>query len=334
MDKVKKGWKSFLGLNGSTVLLAGIAIMILMEIYLQIARPGHGLQFITGSNISGIIRGRVYIGIVACGMTLVMITGNIDLSVGNMMTMIGCIVAQIMMKTDNAGLTVFAAIGIGALCGLLNGFLVSYLKLNSFITTLGTSSIYSALALMISAGTVLVIPNTASRAFQWLGTAQFGPIHILIVWFILVAVILGFILSRTVFGTRLYAIGSNPIAARFSGIRTKFATTIAYVITGACVGLAALVMMANVLSSNPQASSGKEMDIILAVVLGGVAVTGGKGSVWGTIIGVLFTGILSSALTYLNIDSYLQWVVMGVIMVFALSVDALKGRGVKLWKKK
>ena len=334
MDKLKKGWKSFLALNGSTVFIAMIAILILMEIFLQITKGGGGLQFITGGNITSIIRGQVYIGIIACGLTLVMITGNIDLSVGSMLTMICCVVAKVMMGTDNTLLTVLSALGVGALCGLVNGILVSYLKLNSFITTLGTSSIFSALALMISAGTVLVIPNTCSPSFQWLGSAQFGPIHILIVWFAVVAIILGYILSRTVFGQQLYSIGANPIAARFSGIRTKLDTTVAYTVTGLCAGLAALVMMANTLSSNPQSSNGKEMDIILAVVLGGVAVTGGKGSVWGTIIGVIFTGVLSSALTHLNLLGYKQWIIMGIVMVFALSMDALKGKGGKLWKRK
>ena len=164
--------------------------------------------------------------------------------------------------------------------------------------------------------------------------SSIGPIHILIVWFVVVAVILGLLLSRTVFGQQLYTIGSNPVAARFSGIRAKRDTTISYVITGLCVGLAAVLMMANVKSSNPQAASGKEMEIILAVVLGGVAVTGGKGSVWGTIIGVMFYGVLSAGFTQMNITTYIQWVIMGVIMVAALSLDVLKERGITLWKKK
>ena len=124
------------------------------------------------------------------------------------------------------------------------------------------------------------------------------------------------------------------MTARFSGIRAKRNTTVSYVITGLCVGLAAVLMMANVRSSNPQASNGKEMEIILAVVLGGVSVTGGKGSVWGSIIGVLFYGVLSAGFTQLNLSTYVQWVIMGVIMVTALSIDVLKERGIKLWKKK
>ena len=187
---------------------------------------------------------------------------------------------------------------------------------------------------MLAAGTILVIPDTCDPIFKMLGSTKFGPVSILIVWFAVVAIILGFILSRTVFGKQLYIIGANPIAARYSGIKVNRNITLAYTITGLCVGLAALIVMANTLSSNPQTGTGEEMDIILAIVLGGVAITGGKGSVWGSIIGVLFTGVLSAGFTQLNLNIYVQWVLMGIIMVFALSMDALKGKGVKLWKRK
>ncbi|MDD6023091.1 MAG: ABC transporter permease [Oscillospiraceae bacterium] len=327
-------WSRFMSLNGSAVFIAMLIIMVIFEIYLHIVKGESGLLFISGSNIMSILRQQAYVGIIAFGLTLVMITGNIDLSVGSMLTFMCCVCAKIMMTTDNGLLGIFGTIAIGAICGLVNGVLVSYVKLNSFITTLGTSSIFTALALRLSSGTVLVIPDNCDPLFQAVGVSSFGPIHILIVWFVVVALILGFILSRTVFGQQLYTIGANPTAARFSGIRCKRNTTAAYIITGICVGLAAVLMMANVKSSNPQASNGKEMDIILAIVLGGVAISGGKGSVWGTIIGVLFSGVLTAGFTQMNMSTYLQWVIMGIIMVFALSLDVMKEKGVTLWKKK
>ena len=333
MTKLKAGWKKFNTLNGASMFIAMVAAIIIFEIIQQITKHPGGLVFMTGSNLMAILRQQSYTGIIAFGLTLVMITGNIDLSVGYMLTFLCCVCAKVMMGTDNAALGALVTIGAGVLCGLLNGVLVSYVKLNSFITTLGTSSIFAALALRISAGTVLVIPGDCSAAFQALGITSFGPIHILIVWFVLVAVILGLLLSRTVFGQQLYSIGSNPVAARFSGIRAKKNICLSYVITGFCAGLAALVMMANVKSSNPQAASGKEMEIILAIVLGGVSVTGGKGSVWGTIIGVMFYGVLSAGFTQMNLSIYIQWVIMGLIMVAALSLDILKERGIRLWKR-
>ena len=331
---LKDYWSKFMSLNGASVFVAMIAVLIIFEIYLQLTRGGSGLLFVTPSNLLGILRQQYYVGIIAFGLTFVMITGNIDLSIGSMFTMMCCVTAMTMMKTDSAIAAIVVSLGVGALCGLFNGVLVSYLKLNSFITTLGSSSIFTAIALMLSAGTILVIPDTCDPMFKMLGTAKIGPISILIVWFVVVAVILGYILSRTVFGKQLYVIGANPVAARYSGIKVNRNTTIAYVITGVCVGLAALIVMANTLSSNPQTGSGEEMDIILAVVLGGVAINGGKGSVWGTIIGVLFTGVLAAGFTQMDLNIYVQWVLMGLIMVFALSTDALKGKGGKLWKRK
>lgn len=327
-------WNKFMSLNGAAVFIAMIAALILFEIYGQVTRGGNGLTFITVSNLMGILRQQVYIGLIAFGLTLVMITGNIDLSVGNMLTFTCCVAGSFMLGTNNGILSIVGTLAVGALCGLLNGILVSYVKLNAFITTLGTSSIFSALAQMMSSGKVLVIPADSDPVFSVLGNVSFGPISILIVWFILVALVLGFILSRTVFGQQLYTIGANPTAARFSGIRSKRNTMIAYVITGLCVGLAGALTMSNVKSANPQAASGKEMEVILCVVLGGMSINGGKGSVWGTIVGVLFYGVLSAGFTSMNLSEGQKWVIMGIIMVVVLSLDALKGKGVKLWKKK
>lgn len=329
-------WKKFMSLNGSAVFLAMIAYIILVEIIMQVtgAGSGEGLKFITASNFMAVLRSQVYVGIMACGITLVMITGNIDLSIGNMMTFLGCICAGMMMDVGSGPLAIVGTLALGALCGLFNGVLVSYVKLNSFITTLGASSIYGALALLYSKGKFLVVDEGKSAFFDAFGLTTFGPVHILIVWFAVVVAVVGFVLSRTVFGQRLYTIGANPVAARFSGIRSKRDTCLAYVITGLLVGLAAAITIANVHSINPQSTSNREMDVILAVVLGGTSVLGGKGSIWGTVIGVLFAGVLSSGFTQLNITQYAQWVIMGIIMVAALSLDVLKERGIKLWKKK
>ncbi len=327
-------WTKFMSLNGAAVFIAMIIAIIVFEIYGQVTRGGGGLVFMTPDYLMSILRQQVYIGLIAFGLTLVMITGNIDLSVGNMLTFTCCVAGWMMINTNNGVLSIVVTIAVGALCGLFNGVLVSYVRLNSFITTLGASSIFSALAQMMSSGTVLVIPPDCDPLFSAFGTTNFGPISILIVWFVVVAVVLGLILSRTVYGQQMYTIGANPIAARFSGIRTKRNTLIAYAVTGLCVGLAGALTMANVQSANPQAASGKEMEVILCVVLGGMSITGGKGSVWGTIIGVMFYGVLKAGFTSMDLSEYQTWVIMGIIMVAVLSLDALKGKGVKLWKRK
>ncbi len=327
-------WSRFMSLNGAAVFIALIVAILLFEIYGQVTRGSGGLTFMTASNLLGILRQQVYIGLIAFGLTLVMITGNIDLSVGSMLSFTCCMAGWMMMNTDNGVLSIVVTIVVGTLCGLLNGVLVSYLKLNSFITTLGTSSIFNAFAQMMSSGTVLVIPADSDPAFSAFATTNFGPISILIVWFLVIALVLGFILSRTVYGQQLYTIGANPAAARFSGIHSMRNTMIAYMITGLCVGLAGALTMSNVKSANSQAATGKEMEVILCVVLGGLSISGGKGSVWGTIIGVIFYGVLSAGFTSMDLTEYQRWVIMGVIMVVVLSLDALKGKGVKLWKRK
>lgn len=323
-----------MSLNGAAMFIAMVIIIILFEIILTITKGSAGMSFITPTNLFSILRQQAYTGIIAFGLTLVMITGNIDLSVGSMLTFLCCVCAKIMMGTDNGLLGIFGTIAAGAICGLINGVLVSYVKLNSFITTLGTSSIFTALALRISSGTVLVIPD------NWRSPVP-GHRHYLLragTYFncLVRDRCRGAGSAAQPHGLRTAALYHwlQPGDSRFSGIRAKRNTTVSYVITGLCVGLAAVLMMANVKSSNPQASNGKEMEIILAVVLGGVSVTGGKGSVWGSIIGVLFYGVLSAGFTQLNLSTYVQWVIMGVIMVTALSIDVLKERGIKLWKKK
>ena len=184
-------WSKFMSLNGSSILIATVAAFILFEIVLQVrSGGGSGLIFMSPANLMLILRQQVYIGVIAFGLTLVMLTGNIDLSVGNMLTFLCCLCAKIVMSTNNVAMALLGTMGVGLVCGLFNGVLVSYVRLNSFITTLGASSIYSALAIMVSAGTVLVIDTNASPAFQALGKTSFGPVHILIVWFVVVAIVL------------------------------------------------------------------------------------------------------------------------------------------------
>lgn len=321
-------WSKFTSLNGSVVFLAMIFILVIIEVFMQISGTGagSGLKFINASNLLSILRQQVYVGIMACGITLVMITGNIDLSIGNMMTFLACVCGGFMMNTENGAMAVIVTLVAGALCGLFNGLLVSYVKLNSFITTLGAGSIYGALSLVYSNGRIFVVESGISPFFDALGNTSIGPFHILIFWFLLVVAVLGIVLSKTVYGKRLYTIGANPTAARFSGIRSKRDVCIAYVITGITVAVAATVMMANIKSINPQSTSNREMDVILAVVLGGTSVLGGKGSVWGTVIGVLFSGVLTAGFTQLNVTTYVQWIIMGIVMVIALSLDVLRGR--------
>lgn len=320
-------WQNFMSKPGAGVFLALIAFIILISI---VAPMVTGSQFLTFNNIIQIFRQQTYIGIIACGMTLVMITGNIDLSVGSQLTMMTVLCAQISQVCGDLAIPITLVIGLG--CGLLNGILVSGLKLNAFITTLGTGSIYGAMALILVTGHTL---RASTALFDALGKGSiFGVVPVPVVVLLVVVLVFAFLLSRTVFGQRLYAIGANPVAARYSGIRSRRDVAITYILNGLCCALAAVILLARSESANPQIGASKEMDIILAVVLGGTSILGGKGSIWGTVVGFLFIGFMSSGFTFLAFDEYFQWIIMGVILIVALAIDVLSEKGVKLWKRK
>lgn len=324
---LKSAWSTFLSKPGAGVFVALIIFIIAISIIAPMVTGG---QFLTWTNIIQIFRQQTYIGIIACGMTLVMVTGNIDLSVGSQLTMMTVLCAQISQTMGDLAIPVTIVIGIA--CGLLNGLLVSGLKLNAFITTLGTGSIYGALALILVSGHTL---RAKTDLFEMLGKGSiFGVIPVSVVVLLVVVLVFAFLLGRTVFGQRLYAIGANPTAARYSGIRSRRDVAITYILNGVCCALAAVILLARSESANPQIGASKEMDIILAVVLGGTSILGGKGTVWGTVVGFLFIGFMSSAFTFLAFDQYIQWVIMGVILVAALAIDVLSEKGVKLWKRK
>jgi ribose/xylose/arabinose/galactoside ABC-type transport system permease subunit len=318
----------FMGISGSGVLIALIVWIALVSIVAPIINPG--ISFNIGSNIISVLKQQTYIGIIACGLTLVMITGNIDLSIGSMLTLMALVCASLVKY--GLFVAVVGTILIGATCGLVNAILVSGLGLNAFITTLGTGSIFGSLAIIYSSGGYIQPP--ANPAFEFLGKGDIGIIPMPVIILVLTVAIFAFVLAKTVFGQRLYAIGANPVSARYSGISARRDVGLTYVFTGATVGLAAIILVANVMSVNPQAASGKEMTIIMAVVLGGTSILGGKGTILGTVLGFVFIGFLSNGSTALGLNQYLQWVIMGVILVVALSADIMKEKGVALpWKK-
>jgi ribose transport system permease protein len=229
---------------------------------------------------------------------------------------------------------------VGLLCGLANGLLVSKLKLNSFITTIATMSVVASIAILYTRSGYIAPTNISGGvldAFKVFGQGKlFGLIPMPIFIFAVVAIICGFILRMTTFGSQLYYYGANPVSAKFSGIRTDLVVTAAYTICGFCCGLAALVTVSRNMSAQAQMGSGIQMDIVLAVVLGGTSIIGGKGSIIGSVIGILFIGFLGNGFTFLGIDnSYTQNIISGIILMVALSVDILSQKGgVKLWKRK
>ena len=323
----RSAWQKFIVKPGAGVFVALIVFVLLVSV---IAPKVTGGQFLTVTNIVQIFRSQTYIGIIACGMTLVMLTGNIDLSVGTQLTLMTVMCAKFSLTMGDWAILVTVLIGLA--CGLINGLLVSGLKLNAFITTLGTGSIYGALALILASGHTV---RAESKLFDAIGKGSvLGIVPVSVIILLAVVLVFAFISGRTVFGQRLYAIGANPVAARYSGIRSRRDVAIAYVLNGLCCSISAVVLIARSVSANPQIGASKEMDIILAVVLGGTSILGGKGSVWGTVVGFLFIGFVSQGFTQLGLSVYMQWIIMGVVLIVALAGDVFSERGSKLWKRK
>ena len=322
-SKLKSYVKRFFALDASAVIVAIVVLIALVSILAPLITGGN---FLTKTNIMNIFRKQTYVGIIACGLTLVMITGNIDLSVGNMLTLL-TVICALLTNSMSPAAAICITLLCGLACGLLNGILVGPLRLNAFISTLGTTSVFYALALIISPGFIL---RADSAVFDAIGNGYVWFIPVPVVIMAVVVAVFWFVLKRTVFGQQLYAIGANQTAAKFSGIRTRAQVLVTYVLTGLCVAVASIVLIARSISANPQAATGKEMDVILAVVVGGTSIAGGKGSMFGTVLGFLFIGFMTTGFTFLGMNEFIQSIVTGVILVAALSFDVIKSRRNKL----
>jgi ribose transport system permease protein len=280
-------------------------------------------NFRTATNLSSVIRQTAVINIMALGMTMVIITGGIDLSVGAILAMGGLLGTMALSKGVAIPVSVLIGILAGAAWGFVNGFLATRLKINSFIVTLGTLGIIRGLTLVFSNGLpVHDIPSSFS--FLGEGTVLFVPF---VLWILLAcAAVVHFILEHTKLGRYSFAIGSNPDAAFYAGIPVAFHTTAIYAICGALTGLAGMIEASRLMTGQPTAGQGYELQAIAAVVIGGGSLRGGEGSVVGTLVGAFIMGLLSNGSDLLGVSPYWQQVIIGAIIILAVSVDELRKR--------
>jgi ribose transport system permease protein len=294
-----------------TLALLFVALMIASE------------HFLEAENLKAVARQTAVINIMALGMTLVIVAGGIDLSVGSILGLAGVLGALAMER----GAGVAAGIGTGMLaglaCGLANGLLVTRLKLNPFIVTLGTLGIFRGLALLISGGLPV---HRVPKPFTFLSDGNL--LYVPFVLWLLAAC--GFavhwLLERTRFGRYVFAIGSNAEAAWYSGVPVAFHTTMVYALCGLLSGLAAMVLAARTASGQPTAGEGYELNAIAAVVIGGGSLRGGEGSVAGTLVGAFIMGLLANGSDLLGVSPYWQKVVIGAVIIAAVLVDELRKR--------
>ncbi len=263
------------------------------------------------------------IGISACGMTLVLVSGNIDLSVGSIMAICGMVVGRLLPPTGSVIPAFLAGLAVAAACGAFNGFLITRIKVNAFITTIATMQIFRGVSYILSKSKTITISNPGMR---WIGRGTTLGIPNALILFILFVGIFFFIAKYTVFGRRLYIIGGNSQAAYLSGINVSRTVFLVYVLNGLVAGVSGLILSSQIGAAMPQSGTGIEFEVISAVILGGTSLAGGKGSLIGTFIGGLLLATLNNGMVMLNIPSYWQAVIIGVVLVFAVSFDVIKNR--------
>ncbi|MBO3141982.1 ABC transporter permease subunit [Dermatophilus congolensis] len=307
-----KTLSTWLSNNGAIVGLALVCLIMF------IATPA----FLTIPNLLNVGVQAAVTAVIAFGMTYVIVTAGIDLSVGSIAAL-SAIGAGWMVTTGAmpGPLALILAPLMGLIAGSVTGTAVAYGKLPAFIATLAMLSIARGLALVISEGRPILMPD----AVNWLGS-NLGPIPVPILVLLLAWAVTAFILNRTVFGRSLYAIGGNEEAARLTGLPVKRTLASVYALSGLYSGIAGLLLAGRLASAQPQAATGYELDAIAAVVIGGASLTGGSGKATGTLIGALVLAVIRNGLNLLSVTAFWQQVVIGLVIAAAVGIDVLRNR--------
>lgn len=279
-------------------------------------------NFLTTDNLVNVVRQSSIIGIIALGMTFIMITAGIDLSVGSVVGLAGMVFAMLAPSTGSAfWLPLVAGLGTGLLVGFLSAALVVWGKILPFLATLATMAIARTAALVITDGQV---ESGLSGPTEWIGAGSVGPVPAPVLLFVIAAVICEFVLSRTKFGAHVYAVGGNEESAQKVGISVSRVLISVYVLGGALAALGGLVLTARLNGAAPTAGTGYELQVIAAVVIGGTSLFGGVGTIRGTVVGVLLLGVVMNGMNLLGVSSYYQQGVQGVILAFAVLLNRWK----------
>jgi ribose transport system permease protein len=300
-----------------------VCLTALILIGFRILFPVSWENFATFDNFASVVRNMAFEGILAIGMMIMLVGGTFDLSVGAMASLIGVITGWLM---KHAGWPVPAAVAMGllvaALGGCLNGLMVAKVRVNALITTLGTMGIFSGLALLIGGPGITFLPPSFSRLGQaeWLGLQ--APVWLLV----LLAMIFHYGLAHTRYFRQFYYMGSNPKAAYLSGINVERLQVISFTLMGLLAGLAGIVYAARVATASSTVGMGKELGAITATILGGASLSGGRGTIRGALLGVLFVALMQNILLIRQVRPEWQGIILGAVLVFAVALDSILNR--------
>ena len=314
MNSIKKQFKE----NQN---LGTIVALVILIVFVSVLNPA----FLQVNNLLNLMRQLIINGFIALGMTFVILTGGIDLSVGSTLALTSAIFAGLLQGGMPTILAILIALGLGLILGLVNGILITKGKLAPFIVTLATMTIFRGLTLVYMDGRPIAGPKD-DFAFQFLGKGQFFGIPFQVILFIIAYLILWILLTKTSYGRKIYAVGGNEKASFISGIKIDKVKILVYVISALMAVLSGLVLTSRLNSAQPTAGSAYEMDAIAAVVLGGTSMTGGSGSLTGTLIGILILGVLNNGLNLLGVSSFYQQIVKGVVILIAVLIDRKRNK--------
>jgi ribose transport system permease protein len=302
-------WKDY----GSLIGLIGIGVVMSLL----------SDRFLPLPNLINIARQVSINAIIAMGVTMVIITGGIDLSVGSLVALTGC-VAIIAMDLPGADFTgILLGLGVGAAAGLVNGILVAYARIPPFIGTLAMLTMARGTALVITDGQPIV---RFDSPYRWLGEGLVAGVPVPILLMVLVLGVTYFLLRHTPLGSYIYATGGNEEAARLSGVKVARVKSTVYLISGLYAALSGMILAGRLGSAQPNTGEGFELDAIAAVVLGGTSLMGGKGLIWGTLIGAFIIGVLNNGFNLLNVSPFYQLIAKGAVIILAVLVDQLLKR--------
>ena len=293
--------------------------LIVLFVALTIASP----NFFTSTNLSSVVRQTAVINIMALGMTMIMITGGIDLSVGAILAMGGVVGTMAMERGLSIPVGVLIGILTGLGCGFANGLMITQLRVQPFIVTLGTLGVFRGTTLIITNGLPV---HQIPQQFSYMGEGNLLGVPFVLWILVACAIVTHILLEHTRLGRYTFAIGSNREAAVYAGIPVKFHTTAVYAIGGALTGLAGMIEASRLMTGQPTAGQGYELQAIAAVVIGGGSLQGGEGSVLGTLVGAFIMGLLSNGSDLLGVSPYLQQAIIGAVIILAVTLDEVRKR--------
>ncbi len=293
------------------IILAGLIVIFMVSSVVS-------RSFLTEVNILNLVRQVSITGVLACGMATVLIGGGFDLSVGSTVGMAAAVAAKLVLTGVSIPISFIIAFILGAFLGLLNGYSIGYVKINPFVTTIATMTIFRGLVLVSSKGYGF---RNLPMAFSYLGNSNVLGLPIIGLILLAVIIVSYVFLRKTKYGQYIYALGGNKEASKMSGLSTNFLEALTYIIAGACAALGGIMLVSRVNTASPGAGTGYELDAIAACIIGGVKLGGGVGSIGGVVIGLFILGTLTNSMNLLGVSSYVQQIVTGLIILVAIGID-------------